>query len=59
MADPNWLVAWLLKPSRLRQPPIMRNFKIKVPDQNVAVLRSINTVVDFVLEEQGQKGGTL
>ncbi len=32
-------------------------FKIKVPDQNVAVLRSINTVVDFVLEHQVQKGG--
>ena len=32
-------------------------FKIKIPDQNVAILRSINTVVDHVLEEQGQKGG--
>ncbi len=32
-------------------------FKIKIPDQNVAILRSINTVVDYVLEQQGQKGG--
>lgn len=32
LADPHWLVAWLLKPSRLRQPPIMRNFKMKVPE---------------------------
>lgn len=32
LADPNWLVAWLLKPSRLRQPPIMRNFKVKVSE---------------------------
>ena len=32
-------------------------FKIKIPDQNAAILRSINTVVDYVLEQQGQKGG--
>lgn len=32
LADPNWLVAWLLKPSRLRQPPLMRNFNIKIQD---------------------------
>jgi acyl carrier protein len=32
-------------------------FKIKIPDQNVAILRSINTVVDYVLEQQAQKGG--
>jgi acyl carrier protein len=32
-------------------------FRIKVPDQNVAVLRSINTVVDFVLEQQAPKAG--
>lgn len=32
-------------------------FKIKIPDQNVAILRSINTVVDYVLEQQDQKGG--
>jgi acyl carrier protein len=32
-------------------------FKIKIPDQNVAILRSINTVVDFVLEQQSQGGG--
>jgi acyl carrier protein len=32
-------------------------FQIKIPDENVAVLRSINTVVDYVLEQQAQKGG--
>ena len=32
-------------------------FQIKIPDQNVAILRSINTVVDYVLEQQAQKEG--
>jgi acyl carrier protein len=32
-------------------------FQIKIPDENIAVLRSINTVVDFVIEEQDRKGG--
>ncbi len=32
-------------------------FKIKIPDQNVAILRSINTVVDYVLEQQAGQGG--
>jgi acyl carrier protein len=32
-------------------------FQIKIPDENVAVLRSINTVVDFVIEQQDRKGG--
>lgn len=32
-------------------------FKIKIPDQNIAILRSINTVVDYVLEQQAQPGG--
>jgi acyl carrier protein len=32
-------------------------FKIKIPDENVSVLRSINTVVDFVIEEQDKQGG--
>jgi acyl carrier protein len=31
-------------------------FRIKIPDQNVAILRSINTVVDYVLEQQAAKG---
>ncbi|NLG16990.1 MAG: acyl carrier protein [Fibrobacter sp.] len=30
-------------------------FGIKVPDQNTSILRSINTIVDFVLQEQGKK----
>jgi acyl carrier protein len=32
-------------------------FRIKIPDENIAVLRSINTVVDFVIEQQDRKGG--
>jgi acyl carrier protein len=32
-------------------------FQIKVPDESIAVLRSINTVVDFVLHQQSPKGG--
>lgn len=32
-------------------------FQIKIPDQNIAILRSINTVVDYVLEQQQVKGG--
>ena len=30
-------------------------FQIKIPDENVAILRSINTVVDFVIEQQDWK----
>ena len=32
-------------------------FQIKIPDENIAVLRSINTVVDYVIEQQDRKGG--
>lgn len=32
-------------------------FQIRIPDENIAVLRSINTVVDFVLEQQAEPGG--
>jgi acyl carrier protein len=32
-------------------------FGIKIPDENVSVLRSINTVVDFVIQEQDKRGG--
>lgn len=31
-------------------------FQIKIPDENISVLRSINTVVDFVVEQQDRKG---
>jgi len=31
-------------------------FQIKVPDESIGVLRSINTVVDFVLQQQDRKG---
>ncbi|HON11196.1 MAG: acyl carrier protein [Fibrobacter sp.] len=34
---------------------IENSFGIKVPDQNTSILRSINTVVDFVLAEQEKK----
>ena len=29
-------------------------FGVKIPDENTAVLRSINTIVDYVLEQTGQ-----
>jgi acyl carrier protein len=32
-------------------------FRIKIPDENISVLRSINTVVDYVLEQQRANGG--
>ena len=32
-------------------------FKIKIPDENISVLRSINTVVDYVLDEREKTGG--
>jgi acyl carrier protein len=28
------------------------SFGIKIPDENTAVLRSINTIVDFIIEQQ-------
>ncbi|MFP4418150.1 MAG: acyl carrier protein [Chitinivibrionales bacterium] len=31
-------------------------FGVKIPDNNTSVLRSINTIVDFVIEEQDRKG---
>jgi acyl carrier protein len=31
-------------------------FHIKIPDQNIAILRSINTIVDYVLSQQDQAG---
>jgi acyl carrier protein len=33
-------------------------FHIKIPDENISILRSINTVVDYVLQEQTRKGPT-
>lgn len=32
-------------------------FRIKIPDDNIAMLRSINTVVDFIIASQDAKGG--
>lgn len=32
-------------------------FRIKIPDENIAILRSINTVVDYVIEQQNLIGG--
>ncbi len=32
-------------------------FRIKIPDENIAVLRSINTVVDFIIAQQDAQGG--
>ena len=34
-------------------------FKVKIPDENISILRSINTVVDFVLAEQNHQGGAV
>lgn len=31
-------------------------FGIKIPDQNTSILRSINTIVDYVIQEQEKKG---
>ena len=31
-------------------------FGIKIPDQNTSILRSINTIVDYVLAEQRKRG---
>ena len=36
---------------------VENSFQVKIPDSNIGVLRSINTLVDFVLENQ--KGGDL
>jgi acyl carrier protein len=36
---------------------IENSFGVKIPDGNIAVLRSINTVVDFVLIQQAAKAG--
>ena len=32
-------------------------FGVKIPDENTSVLRSINTIVDFVIVERDAKGG--
>jgi len=32
-------------------------FKIKIPDEDISVLRSINTIVDFVIARQDSSGG--
>ena len=32
-------------------------FHIKIPDENISILRSINTVVDFVLAQQQTTNG--
>lgn len=35
---------------------VENSFGIKIPDESTAVLRSINTIVDFVLAQQAAKG---
>jgi acyl carrier protein len=35
---------------------IENSFGIKIPDENTAVLRSINTIVDYVIEQQDAEG---
>src|SRR5512133_89764 len=36
---------------------VENSFGIKIPDQNTSILRSINTIVDFVLAQQALKAG--
>ena len=36
---------------------VENSFGIKIPDENTSVLRSINTIVDFVLAQQTAQGG--
>lgn len=31
-------------------------FGVKIPDQSTSILRSINTMVDFIIQEQAKKG---
>lgn len=35
---------------------VENSFGIKIPDENTSVLRSINTIVDFVLAQQAAQG---
>jgi acyl carrier protein len=37
---------------------VENSFGIKIPDQNTSILRSINTIVDYVLQQQSGKGNT-
>jgi acyl carrier protein len=37
---------------------IENSFGIKIPDENIAVLRSINTIVDYVLAQKAGKEGS-
>ncbi len=32
-------------------------FKVKFPEDSISILRSINTIVDFVITEQDKQGG--
>lgn len=36
---------------------VENSFGIKIPDESTSVLRSINTIVDFILGEREKKGG--
>jgi acyl carrier protein len=36
---------------------VENSFGVKIPDESTSVLRSINTIVDYVIEEQKKKGG--
>ncbi len=35
---------------------VENSFGVKIPDENISVLRSINTIVDFIIEEKAKKG---
>jgi acyl carrier protein len=38
---------------------VENSFGIKIPDESTSVLRSINTIVDFILDTQEKKGETV
>lgn len=35
---------------------VENSFSIKIPDESTSVLRSINTIVDFIIEAKAKKG---
>lgn len=35
---------------------VENSFGVKIPDESTSVLRSINTIIDFVIEEKAKKG---
>ena len=38
---------------------VENGFGVKIPDESVEVLRSINTIVDFIIAEQDKRGSAV